>query len=48
LFLAPAKPPDPPFARKFFAGSAQNLALSLRFSRHQRCKIGAKSAFGTL
>jgi hypothetical protein len=26
-----AKPPDPPSARKFFASSALNRALSLRF-----------------
>jgi hypothetical protein len=46
--LAPAKPPDPPSARKFFAGSAQNLALSLRFRAIGDAKVGAKGRFGAL
>jgi hypothetical protein len=46
LFLAPAKPPDPPFARKFFAGSAPNCALSLRFRYISATKVAQKGALG--
>jgi hypothetical protein len=38
----------PALARKFFASSAQNLALSLRFSRLSDAKVGAKGRLGAL
>jgi len=40
--------PDPPFAPKFFAGSAQNPLFSLRFRIISGAKVGAKGRFGAL
>jgi len=38
--------PDPPLAPKFFAGSAQNLAISLRFRAIGDAKVAQKSGLG--